>query len=324
MDRSNQPRISLDQWRAFVAVVEAGGYVQAAQRLHKSQSTVSYAVRQIEERLGVSVFRVEGRKALLTEDGRILHRRGKLLVDEALRLEHAADQLAQGREQLLSLAAEALFPTWLMLQCLQRFGEEFPTTRVELHESVMGGTDALLQSGAVDLAICADYPPPGHTGDVLMRYRAIAAAAPSHPLHQLARPLTMRDLKGHRHLVIRDSGPQRVRPSVWEVTEQRLTVSHKATSIHAACMGMGFAWYPQDWIREELKSGQLKPLPLAEGAERWGALYLVYPDADGAGPGARRLGQILREAAAEADAALPPTPPVSPGDSQSKRRRASR
>lgn len=292
-----QPRISLEQWRAFITVVDAGGFAQAAEALHKSQSTISYAVRQIEERLGVPVFEIDGRKAMLTSEGRILYRRGKSLVDEAVRLERAADNLAKGREQMLSLAVEGLFPTWLLLRCLQIFGEDYPLTRIELHESVMGGTDELLLSGAVDLAICADNLPAGHTGDVLLRYRAIAAAAPFHPLHGLDRQLAIEDLKGHLHLVIRDSGLQRVRPSVWSVTERRLTVSHKATSIRAACMGMGFAWFPEDWIREELAAGQLKPLPLKEGSERWGAMYLVYPDPDGAGPGARRLGQIIREEA---------------------------
>ncbi len=290
-------RISLDQWRTFIAVVDAGGFAQAAEALNKSQSTVSYAVRQIEERLGVAVFEIEGRKALLTTEGRILYRRGKSLVDEATRLERAAENLAKGQEQMLSLAVEGLFPTWLLLRCIERFGEEAPETRIELHESVMGGTDELLLSGAVDLAICADNLPAGHTGEVLLRYRAIVAAAPFHPLHQLDRELGVEDLKGHRHLVIRDSGLQRQRPSVWSVTERRLTVSHKATSIRAACMGMGFAWYPEDWIREELAAGQLKPLPLKEGSERWGAMYLVYPDPDAAGPGARRLGDIIRQEA---------------------------
>ena len=42
----NTPRISLEQWRALVAVVEAGGYGQAAEQLHKSQSTVTYAIQK--------------------------------------------------------------------------------------------------------------------------------------------------------------------------------------------------------------------------------------------------------------------------------------
>jgi DNA-binding transcriptional LysR family regulator len=94
--------------------------------------------------------------------------------------------------------------------------------------------------------------------------------------------------------VIRDSGAQRARPAGW-LNELRWTVSHKATSIRAALMGLGYAWYPEESIREELQSGALKPLALREGAERFTTLYLVYADRDAAGPGTRRLAQIIRE-----------------------------
>jgi hypothetical protein len=40
----SQPKITLDQWSALVAVVEAGGYAQASARLHRTQSTVTYTI----------------------------------------------------------------------------------------------------------------------------------------------------------------------------------------------------------------------------------------------------------------------------------------
>ena len=58
------------------------------------------------------------------------------------------------------------------------------------------------------------------------------------------------------------------------INERRWTVSHKATSIRAANMGLDYARYPEETIREELDNGQLKLLPLAEGGERAGTLYL--------------------------------------------------
>jgi DNA-binding transcriptional LysR family regulator len=60
-------------------------------------------------------------------------------------------------------------------------------------------------------------------------------------------------------------------------------------------MGLGFAWFAEDTIRNELESGLLKPLALREGAERSAELYLVFADRDYAGPGALRLAQIIRE-----------------------------
>jgi DNA-binding transcriptional LysR family regulator len=288
------PKISLEQWRALVAVVEAGSYAAAAEALNKSQSTVSYAIERIGSLLDIELFEIEGRRAVLTDAGRTLYRRARALLDESGQLERLARRLAAGEEAELRLAAEIIFPTWLLLECLDELSETYPDMRVQLHESVLGGTSELLTQGAVDLAIASSIPP-GFVGDPLMQVRFIAAASPDHPLHRLGRSLTLDDLRQHRHLVVRDSGSQPASSAAWQVSEKRWTVTSKATSIRAACMGMGFAWYGEDMIRRELDSGQLEPLPLEQGRERFATLYLVFADADGAGPGTRRLAKLLAE-----------------------------
>jgi DNA-binding transcriptional LysR family regulator len=287
------PRISLDQWRALVSVVESGGYAQAAERIHKSQSTLSYSIQKLERLLKVKVFEIEGRKAKLTDAGHVLYTRGKALVDEATQLERAAGALAAGWEAEIRMAVEIIFPTWLLLQCMAQFGEEHPHTRLELYETVIGGNTEALTQGLVDFAI-GPVVPAGFVGDPLMDVRAILVAAPTHPLHQLGRPVVAADLKPHRHLVIRDSGSRRDRAAS-VVANQRWVVSNKATAIRAAVMGLGFAWYAEDMVREELDSGRLKAVPMREGAERQATLHLICADRDALGPGARRLVEIIRE-----------------------------
>ena len=48
---ATSPRISLEQWRALIAVVEAGGYAQAGKKLSKSQSSITYAVQKLPQPL---------------------------------------------------------------------------------------------------------------------------------------------------------------------------------------------------------------------------------------------------------------------------------
>lgn len=288
-------RITLDQWRALVAVVDAGGYAQAAELIHKSQSTVTYAVQKIEHLLGLRAFEIRGRKAQLTPAGATLYRRARTLLEEAEALERGARSMAQGWAPSLRLAVEAIFPTWLLLQCFNRFALERPEIHIQLHETVLGGTVEALTEGRVDFAICS-HVPEGFASDRLMRIRFVAAAHADHPLHQLGRPLTHDDLRPHRQLVIRDSAQQRILDSgVWLGADQRWTVSHKATSIAAATMGMGFAWYPAETIQGELASGVLKPLPLIEGAERFAELYLVFAERDCRGRAPVRMAEIIRE-----------------------------
>jgi DNA-binding transcriptional LysR family regulator len=118
-------------------------------------------------------------------------------------------------------------------------------------------------------------------------------------LHRLGRALGIRDLRPHRHLVVRESSAERPSATLLEAT-QRWTVSHPATSIEAARSGYGFAWLPEDRIRDELAAGTLKPLPLVEGGERFEELYLIFADREHAGPGVLRLAEVLREDVARA------------------------
>lgn len=296
------PRITLEQWRAFASVVESGGYAQAAHALHKSQSSVTYAVQKLEAQLGVEVFVVVGRKAQLTAAGEMLYRRARQLLEDAGGTERAASKSSAGWESEIWLAVEILFPAWLLLGCLDRFGAESPQTRIELLETVLDGTPEALQSGRADLAISPRIPP-NFNGEPLMTVRFVPVANPDHALHKLGREVTLRDLRRHRHLVVRDTGSQRDnRPATVEV-EQRWTVTHMATSIGAACRGYGFAWFPRDKIRNELAEGVLEVLPLRDGRERSLQLYLIFADRDAAGPGTLRLAEIIREDVAGACAA---------------------
>ncbi len=101
-----EPRIPLDQWRALVAVVEKGGYARAAAALHKSQSSVTYGVQQLESQLGVKAFKIAGRRAELTPTGELLYRRARYLLDEAAALEQSAQRLSAGWEAEVRLAVE--------------------------------------------------------------------------------------------------------------------------------------------------------------------------------------------------------------------------
>lgn len=299
------PHLALDQWRALIAVVDAGGYAQAAALLHKSQSAVTYAVQKIESQLGVRAFEIHGRKAVLTPTGHLLYRRALALVNEASDLEQAARTLSAGWEAEIGIAVEVLFPPELLIDCLARFGGESPQTRIEIIESVLGGTPEALLTGEADLAITPRIPP-GFLGTSLLRQRLVAVAHPQHPLHQLARPVGLKDLRAHRHLTVRGTGSSRDRKSTTVEVEQRWVFSSMASSIAAACAGHGFAWYPEERIARELVDGRLRALPMRGAEERFVELYLVLADPDFAGPGVRRLAEIIEQGVGTGCAARQP------------------
>lgn len=288
------PHITLEQWRCLIAVVEAGGYAQAAEALHKSQSSVTYAVQKLESTLQVRVFEIEGRKAKLTPTGEMLYRRARMLLEDADGIERAASRATAGWEAEITIAVEILFPTWLMFKCLERFGQESPQTRIEWFETVLDGTPEALRTGKANLAITGILPP-GVPGELLLTVRAIPVAHPDHELHKLGRPLEYQDLRNHLHLVVRDTSAKRDKKALTLDVARRWTVSNMSTSIGAVTRGYGFAWLPEDKIRDELRSGQLKPLLFSDEQKRAQPLYLAIADRPCAGPGTLRLAEIIRE-----------------------------
>ena len=285
-------RTTLEQWRMLQAVVEHGGFAQAAQAIHKSQSTINHAVHKLQSQLGLPLMEVIGRKAQLTEAGSLMLRRAGQLLEQAEQLEAVASSLAEGTEAEVRIAADAIYPDECLANALQAMSESYPNTRVQLQETVLSGGPEQLIEGEVDLLIAARVPE-GFLGDVLLKTEFIAVSHPEHPLQQLGRQLNLQDLRQHRQIVVRDSARGKGIDSGWLGAEQRWTVSQIATSIDMISRGMGFAWLPATRIKQRLANGELKALDMDQGGTRHATLYLTYADRDKAGPATCHLASLL-------------------------------
>ncbi|WP_409525780.1 LysR family transcriptional regulator [Nitrincola sp. MINF-07-Sa-05] len=289
--------ITLEQWQALVAVVDHGGYAQAAEALGKSQSAISYAVQKLETSLEARVFKLKGRRSVLTDTGQALVRQARKLLEDADRIEKLARQYGAGAEAEIRIAMDAIFPSDILMCVLVEFAGLQPFTRINLLESTLSGTDEALLKGQAQLALGGRVPP-GFLGTPLLTVRFIPVAHPDHPLHQMNAPLSLDDLRQHRQLVVSDSGSRNL-DAGWLGAEQRWTLSSLKTSIECACQGIGFAWYPEPRIRRQLEQGLLKPLRMQISAERKVELYLILADGEFATPGVRKLAELLQKRVTE-------------------------
>lgn len=287
-------KVTLEQWRMFQAVVRHGGFAQAAAAIHKSQSTINHSVHKLQDQLGIALLEVKGRKAHLTEAGKLMLRRADQLLVQAEQIEDIADSLAHGLEAEISIAIDVVYPTVCLTLALHTLSREFPNTRVQLIETVLSGGCEKLIVGEVDLLV-GGTTPQGFLSEHIATVKFIAVAHPEHPLHQLDRTLNLQDLAQHRQIVVRDSAQNDPTDSGWLGAEQRWTVSHVETSVQMISLGMGFAWLPESRVTGGLKSGLLRELPLEQGAHRSTGLYLTYANKDRAGIATCRLAQLLME-----------------------------
>ncbi|CAD5108728.1 LysR family transcriptional regulator [Zestomonas carbonaria] len=287
------PRVTLDQWRTLQAVVDHGGFAQAAEALHRSQSSISYTVARMQEQLGVPLLRIDGRKAVLTEAGAVLLRRSRQLVKQASQLEDLAHHMEQGWEAEVRLVVDAAYPIARLVRALSAFMPQSRGCRVRLREEVLSGVEEVLLEGVADLAI-SSLNIGGYLGEELNSVEFIAVAHPLHPLHLLQREITFQDLEGHLQVVIRDSGHTQPRDVGWLGAEQRWTVGSLATAATFVGNGLGFAWLPRHLIERELHEGLLKPLPLDQGGSRRPSFYLYSNKEKTLGPATQILIDLLK------------------------------
>ena len=280
------PRTSLEQWAVLAAVIDEGGFAQAATALNKSQSAVSYALARLQESLDVPVLVIEGRKAVLTPHGQALLKRARSLLKDADTLERLARSLKQGWEPQLKLVVDAAFPRERLLKIVAELQGLCPNTQMELSDAVLSGAEDAITEGTADVVVTTRVPP-GFLGEPLLDVTFIAVAHPSHALFQVDAPLNTGHLVHHVQAVVRDSGVKHRRDEGWLGAERRCTVSSVEASLATVESGLAYAWLPEHLVEEPIRRGTLKVLPLEAGATRPLSLYLVVVQPEPAGPAVR-------------------------------------
>lgn len=282
------PRVSLEQWLTFKTVVDSGSYAMAAELLSKSQSSVSYAISRLNEQLPQPVLILQGRKAVMTDAGRVLYRHAEQLLNQANQAEAVANSLALGFESEVTVAVDVLLEVGSLVCAFEEFSQEFPHTRIRVLETSLSGTTEALIEKTADLVVGPKVPP-GFRGAPMLQVKMIPVAAPDHPLIKNRDSVSEVELRSKRQVVLRDTGTHREQDAGWLQAEQRWTVSHFSTSIKLLRSGLVFGFVPQNWIEEELSQGSLQRIPVEPSIDRVIQMHLMLANSQASGPATTAL-----------------------------------
>jgi len=123
--------IERNELRCFHAVIDAGGFSRAAERLDLSQSAVSQAIANLEHRLGVSLLR-RGSPPQPTEAGLRLQRYAQSMLNEERETLADINRIKSGALSTLSLAISPAANSKIGIALLKEYCERNPLTRLKV------------------------------------------------------------------------------------------------------------------------------------------------------------------------------------------------
>jgi DNA-binding transcriptional LysR family regulator len=283
---------TLDAWEILQAVVQLGGFAPAAEKLNRSQSTISYAIGRLHEQLGVQLFEIQGRKAQLTEAGRVLLADVEPLLTGFHQLEQRARLMASGGASEVRLSVDSIFPDDRLYAALASFSRSFPYVKIKLRQGTFLSADSEFSLHNAQLCVTGLISRELFVKPILV-IGMIAVARCDHPLHSIRRRLSRTELMQHMLVTIEGAASESSKRQPRFPAQRVLPVGSIDSAIAAVRSGLCFGWLPKYRIQAELDNGDFLALPLPAGKTRDVRLNLVCRDLSDNSSEANALAELL-------------------------------
>jgi len=279
----------------FVAVVEAKGFRAAGRQLGVSGTALSKALRQLEQRLGVTLLLRTTRSVRLTEAGETFYAAARQALDALRTAAEEVGELADEPRGTIRLNISTGAEGFLRGPALAGFLRAYPEVRLDVivdedvSDIVAAGYEAGIRLGEVIEQDMIAVPASGPQRMVVVGSPAYFASYP--------RPEHPRDLAGHACINWRP-GPNAA-PYRWEFTEPggedfsvavpaRVIANNFSLMMRLVTAGLGLTMGMGDGVQPYVDRGEVVPV-LEEYCPPFPGYYLYYPQRRQASPALRAL-----------------------------------
>ncbi|SDY70087.1 LysR family transcriptional regulator [Citreimonas salinaria] len=256
-------RITLGQLEAFVAVVEAGSFEEAARALNLTQSTVSKRISDLEAASRISLFDRSKRRASLTERGERYFERAKDLLSRAADLTKDGD-LSDQKRTVRAGVTELSSLTWL-----PKFLEQSVPLRPELeYEITIGLSRDLMQmveDGELDIVVIPEMHFPGTVS--FRKVAELEVALFSKPgMISGQRPIAIADLKDYNIIMQGSRSGFSARLASWlhkhNVTRRpTVQIDSQHATLGLVIAGKGLCIAAKSYLSTLTESGRVEVIP---------------------------------------------------------------
>ena len=288
--------MTLEQLKSLQAMIEGGSLRAAAEILNRTQPTVSVAIKNLEEELGLQIFDRKQYRNTLTPQGKKLYEKAKLILGQAQSFKNLANQLAAGEETEVGISFTSAIPVARIISTIRQCKEEFPATRLEVYsENGLGPLD-LLENGQASILIIPWVNNIDNLESMpFMKMRFISVIAADSPVLQEYDVVPKAVMKGYPQVIISGRKSSKASYGVLEGGDQ-WRVNDFQTKKEIIMQGMGWGSLPEHLIKEELAQGLLAPVKVEGEPDVPNIdLRVVRKEGEPVGPVAQRLWELFQQ-----------------------------
>jgi len=273
----------MDRFRemeTFVAVVDAGSFVGASEKLRISKSVASRIVQELEERLGGRLLHRTTRRLSLTEAGQSYYQRCQQILDDMAEAEGAVRSEREKVFGSLKISAPLTFGTMHLARYWGEFLALHPQVKLDIN-LVDRRVDLVGEGYDMAIRIAPQQEDSSLVTKKLASSRMIMCASPgyleAHGTPKKPEDMSKHQFIGYSYLPTGDVWKIKSRNSAEGIrTYPRLKVNNGDTCRAVALAGLGIIIQPSFIVGEDILTGNLTEiLPDWDVDER--GIYAVYP-----------------------------------------------
>lgn len=286
--------MTYDQLLTLDAIVKHGSFKAASQFLHKTQPSLSMAIKKLEEEFGIKLFNRDDYRPTLTEDGKAFHLKALNALEKFNELDTFAKELAMGMESEISITIDAICPLNQVSKIFESFLDPHVTTSLNLSVDILEELERKVLSNDVDFAI-------GHfTGEKHQDLEAIPILT-SKMIPVIASDFynktdgSLDELKNYPQIIVKssDKASTRIIHGAAKGMKQWFTTDMSIKE-QLILNSLGWGRLPEHQVSESLQSGKLaivKDIPTIKSREI--ELSLIRNTKKVMGPNTKRLWDYL-------------------------------
>lgn len=253
--------INLDQAKALCAIIEYGGYSQAALALHKSHSSIVYLIKNFEQNCGIEIFDRKKYRNSLTPAGRRVYIKSQEILAKVDELDQICSQLKNKWEASIKIVFDGILPFDPFLEIYKNFKTEKIPTIVQTYTDYLQDVEKTFYKLDADIMISII---PIEKKDLQSIYltslKSFLVAHKDHPIHKTNKRWTLNELHEFNFLTIRGTvNKLGLNTSDFEESAS-FYLSDFSFKKEALLKKMGFGWLPEHLIQNELKNKTLLPV----------------------------------------------------------------